>query len=165
MGFFWLLGVGCSIYFPCCWSWELLVCLAFCILGLNHTSPTYPSWWLFMESTPLRFSFSLVLPRALSWGPFFLIYVNDLSLCHFFSMDVRLSCMQMIPLFYKPISQSTDLSDFQSAINIIHTWFSSNHFTAVCCQNQIHGHFNQEGSIPWCFNAPQQSTDWAGFIS
>ena len=38
---------------------------------------------------------------------------------------------------YKPISKSTDLSDFQSDINIFHNWF----------------------------HAPQQSTDWAGFIS
>ena len=55
----------------CCWSWELLVCLALCILCLDHTSPTDPSWWLFMESTPLLFPFSPVFPRALSWAPSF----------------------------------------------------------------------------------------------
>ena len=86
---------------PCCWSWELLVCLALCILGLDHTSLTDPSWWLFMESTPLLFPFSLVFPRDMSWCPFFfLFYVNDLSLCLCnFSNGCCLSCMLMRPLF------------------------------------------------------------------
>ena len=70
------------------------------------------------------------VPQGSVLGPLlFLIYVNDLSLCDF-SNGCSFVLYADDATLYKPISQSIDLSDFQSDINIIHNWFSSKHLTA-----------------------------------
>ena len=70
------------------------------------------------------------VPQGSDLGPLlFPIYVNDLSLCNFSNVCSLVLFAEGTTL-YKPIYQSIDLSDFQSDINIIHNWFSSNHLTA-----------------------------------
>ena len=78
--------------------------------GVPQGSLLDPSFFSFMLMT-----FSCVI---FSNGCSFVLYADDTTL-------------------NKPISQSIDLSDFQSDINIIHNWFSSNHLTANASQTKF----------------------------
>ena len=71
------------------------------------------------------------VPRTLSWAHFFsnFIYVNDLCLSNF-TTNSSLVLYADDTTLYKPLSQPSDLSDFQADINTIHNWFSSNQLTA-----------------------------------
>ena len=60
---------------------------------------------------------------------------------------------------YKHISQSIDLSVFQSDINIIHNWFSSNHLTAYAAKPKFMVISTKKDPFPDASMDAQQSTD------
>ena len=66
--------------------------------------------------------------------------------CVIFPMAVRLSCMQMTPLFTNIFPNLLTCQTF-NLISISSTTGSAV-ITLLLCQNQIHGHFNRERSIP-----------------
>ena len=70
------------------------------------------------------------VPQGSVLGPLlFLIYVNDLCLSNF-TTNSSLVLYTDDTTLYKPLSQPSDLSNFQADINAIHNWFSSNQLTA-----------------------------------
>ena len=65
----------------------------------------------------------------------FLFYVNDLCLFNFTSNSSLVLYADDTTL-YKPLSQPSNLSDFQADINTIHNWFSSYQLTAKAAKTK-----------------------------
>ena len=84
------------------------------------------------------------VPQGSVLGPLlFPIYVNDLCLSNF-TTNSSLVLYADDTTLYKPLSQPSDLSDFQADINTIHNWFSSTNIS----------HWGQYWTIWRCLNGP-----------
>ena len=71
------------------------------------------------------------VPQGSVLGPLlFLVYVNDLCFSNL-SSNSSLVLYADDTTLYKPLSHSSDLADFQADINTIHSWFVSNHLSAM----------------------------------
>ena len=76
------------------------------------------------------------VPQGSVLGPLlFLVYVNDLCFSNFCSNSSLVLYADDTTL-YKPLSLSSDLSDFQADINTIHSWFINNHLSTNAFQTK-----------------------------